>query len=128
MSVASTAIIGNVPARQAGMASSVEEVSYEFGNLLAVALLGSLVAGLYTRFVQLPDGAPAVAADSLAAAVDAAHGDPGVLAAAGSAYDAAFLTVLALVAAIAVIAAVVTGWLLRHHGPGAPASAYESNH
>lgn len=128
MSVASTAIIGNVPARQAGMASSVEEVSYEFGNLLAVALLGSLATGLYTRFVRLPDGAPAGAADGLSAAVQAAQGDPAVLAAAGAAYDAAFLTILAVVAALVAVTALVTGRLLRHHGPGTPASAYESNH
>jgi MFS family permease len=44
MSVASSAIVGNVPAHRAGMASSVEEVSYELGNLTAVALLGSLSA------------------------------------------------------------------------------------
>ncbi|HEY4614642.1 MAG TPA: MFS transporter, partial [Citricoccus sp.] len=98
MSVASTAIIGNVPARQAGMASSVEEVSYEFGNLLAVALLGSLATGLYTRLVRLPDDAPAEAAEGLSAAVQAAAGDPAVLAAAGAAYDAAFLAILAVVA------------------------------
>ncbi len=41
MSVASSAIMGNVPARRAGMASSVEEVSYEFGGLIAVALLAA---------------------------------------------------------------------------------------
>ncbi|GLY00447.1 MULTISPECIES: MFS transporter [Actinoplanes] len=43
MSVASMAIMGNVPAGRAGMASSVQEVSYEFGSLTAVALLGSLL-------------------------------------------------------------------------------------
>jgi MFS transporter, DHA2 family, multidrug resistance protein len=128
MSVASTAIIGNVPVRQAGMASSVEEVSYEFGNLLAVALLGSLVTGLYARFIQLPDGAPAAAADGLADAVGVAQGDPDILAAAGSAYDAAFLAILALVAVIVALTAVVTGQLLRRHGPGTRAGAYESNH
>lgn len=46
MSVASSAIIGNAPAHRAGMASSVEEVSYEFGSLTAVALLGSLLTGI----------------------------------------------------------------------------------
>ncbi|PWV84521.1 MFS transporter, DHA2 family, multidrug resistance protein [Prauserella marina] len=46
MSVASSAIIGNVPVHRAGMASSVEEVSYEFGSLTAVALLGSLLTGI----------------------------------------------------------------------------------
>ncbi|MCS4490285.1 MFS transporter [Corynebacterium sp. ES2794-CONJ1] len=42
MSVTSTAIIGSAPKRRLGMASAVEEVSYEFGTLLAVAVLGSL--------------------------------------------------------------------------------------
>ena len=56
MSVASTAIIGNVPARRAGMASSVEEVSYEFGSLAAVALLGSLLTFVYAATVKLPLG------------------------------------------------------------------------
>lgn len=49
MAVASSAIVGNVPPAQAGMASSVEEVSYEFGSLIAVALLGSLL-GRFTRW------------------------------------------------------------------------------
>jgi hypothetical protein len=44
IAVASSAIIGNVPVSRAGMASSIEEVSYEFGSLAAVALLGSLVS------------------------------------------------------------------------------------
>ncbi|VXB09953.1 DHA2 family multidrug resistance protein-like MFS transporter [Citricoccus sp. K5] len=128
MSVASTAIIGNVPARQAGMASSVEEVSYEFGNLLAVAILGSLATLVYTLTVQLPSGAPAGAADSMSQAVTVAHGDPAVLAAAGAAYDTAFVTVLAIITAVVAVCAVATGWLLRHYGPGTRASAYESNH
>ncbi|WMY76833.1 MFS transporter [Citricoccus sp. I39-566] len=128
MSVASTAIIGNVPSRQAGMASSVEEVSYEFGNLLAVALLGSLATLIYTVTVQLPAGAPAGAADSMSSAVALAGGDPGVLAAAGAAYDTAFLWVLAIVTAVVAGATGATGWLLRRYGPGTSASAYEANH
>ncbi|RNE50056.1 hypothetical protein C5L39_00295 [Corynebacterium alimapuense] len=43
MSVSSTAIIGSAPLRRAGMASGVEAVSYEFGTLLSVAILGSLL-------------------------------------------------------------------------------------
>ena len=54
--------------------------------------------------------------------------DPDLLAAAGAAYDTAFVTVLAIVTAVIAVAAVVTGWLLRHYGPGTPASAYEANH
>ncbi len=73
ISVASTAIIESAPVHRAGMASSVEEVSYEFGALLAIALLGSLLNGLYPVFMQLPggaeDGAHAGARESIAAAV-----------------------------------------------------------
>ena len=63
MSVASTAIIGNVPVRRAGMAASLEEVSYEFGSLIAVSVLGSLLTAIYTASVVLPNGAPAAAGD-----------------------------------------------------------------
>ncbi len=48
-----TAIIGNVPVRRAGMAASLEEVSYEFGSLIAVSVLGSLLTAIYTASVVL---------------------------------------------------------------------------
>ena len=44
MTVASLSIINGAPRHRAGMASAVEEVSYELGALMAVALLGSLLA------------------------------------------------------------------------------------
>lgn len=47
MSVSSIAIIGSVPMHRSGMAAGVEEVSYELGTLVTVALTGSLLqAGL----------------------------------------------------------------------------------
>ena len=78
ISVASTAIVESAPPHRAGMASSVEEVAYEFGALLSIALLGSLLTGLYTVFVQLPPGVDAAAARSISAALD-------IVAASGSA-------------------------------------------
>lgn len=78
ISVASTAIVESAPPHRAGMASSVEEVAYEFGALLSIALLGSLLTGLYTVFVQLPPGVDAAAAQSISAALD-------IVAASGSA-------------------------------------------
>ncbi|WP_258934381.1 hypothetical protein [Nesterenkonia pannonica] len=36
------------------MAASTEEVSYEFGNLLGVALLGALLTLVYTHTLILP--------------------------------------------------------------------------
>lgn len=58
MAVASIAMISGVPSHRAGMASSVEEVSYEFGSLTSIAVLGSLVTALYSALVVLPAGAP----------------------------------------------------------------------
>jgi DHA2 family multidrug resistance protein-like MFS transporter len=118
MSVASTAIIGNVPVSRAGMASSVEEVSYEFGSLTAVALLGSLITLVYTATITLPDGAPTVAKESLGNALAAAPGDAALVSAASSAYDTAYVVVLIVVAAVLTVGAAITGRLLRHHGPG----------
>lgn len=43
MSVSSIAIIGAAPLHRSGMAAGVEEVSYEFGTLLSVAITGSLM-------------------------------------------------------------------------------------
>ncbi|MFK0230825.1 MFS transporter [Streptomyces sp. NPDC090303] len=124
MSVASSAIMGNAPASRAGMASSVEEVSYEFGSLIAVALLGSLMAALYTSTVDLPAGTPESARDSLDTALALAGDDNQALVSAASyAFDSAYSTVLTVVAAVVAAGALVTGLLLRHHGPGSALSS-----
>nr|WP_245928649.1 MFS transporter [Murinocardiopsis flavida] len=118
MSVASAAIVGNAPRNRAGMASSVEEVSYEFGNLSAVALLGSLLTVVYAAAVDLPAGAPGRAGLSLADARAAAGGDAAVVGAANAAFDTAYLVVMVVVAAFLAVGVAVTGFLLRRHGPG----------
>jgi DHA2 family multidrug resistance protein-like MFS transporter len=56
MTAASSAIMLSAPEDRAGMAASVEEVSYELGGALGIALLGSLMSILYTRAMVLPDG------------------------------------------------------------------------
>lgn len=48
-SVSSTAIIDSTPSDKTGMGAAVEAVSYEFGTLLAVAILGSLQSYLFTQ-------------------------------------------------------------------------------
>jgi MFS transporter, DHA2 family, multidrug resistance protein len=128
MSVASTAIIGNAPARRAGMASAVEEVSYEFGSLTAVALLGSLITFVYATVVHLPAGAPPIAGHSLPDALAAAGNDPALIDAARAAYDTGYLVTAAVVAVILAAGAAVTARLLRHHGPGTASQAYASDH
>ncbi|WP_454860233.1 MFS transporter [Promicromonospora soli] len=128
MSVASTAIIGNVPARRAGMASSVEEVSYEFGNLAAVALLGSLLTTVYTMTIRLPDGAPAEAGRSMTDALTAPGTGPEVLDAAYRAFGNSYSTVMTVCVGVLAVGAVVTTALLRRYGPGSASSAYGSGH
>ena len=64
MTAASTAIMMNAPAHRAGMAASIEEVSYELGGALGIALLGSLMSGVYTA-AYLAAGGSGIAADSL---------------------------------------------------------------
>ena len=55
MTGASSAVMLSAPEDRAGMAASVEEVSYELGGALGVALLGSLMTAIYTRSLTLPD-------------------------------------------------------------------------
>jgi DHA2 family multidrug resistance protein-like MFS transporter len=50
MASASSAIVGSAPRHRAGMASSVEEVSYEFGGLVAVAVLGNLIFSIESGY------------------------------------------------------------------------------
>jgi DHA2 family multidrug resistance protein-like MFS transporter len=128
MSVASTAIIGNVPARRAGMASSVEEVSYEFGSLAAVALLGSLLTTVYTMTIRLPEDAPAEAGRSMTDALTAEGTGPEVLDAAFRAFGNSYSTVMVVCAGVLAVGAVVTTVLLRAYGPGSASSAYGSGH
>lgn len=89
MGTASSVIVGNVPAHRAGMASSIEEVSYEFGSLFAVALLGGVVTAAY-----------------------GSHGAPGGADVAAPT-DAGFYTVMIVVAAVLAATTIVSALLLR---------------
>lgn len=65
---ASSAIMNNAPVERAGMAASVEEVSYEVGGAIGIAVLGSVLSFLYTRAFEIPSGlnhVPQVVRDSL---------------------------------------------------------------
>lgn len=127
-SVASAAIMGNAPPRKAGMAASLEEVSYEMGSLSAVALLGSLLTFVYAAVVQLPDGSPAAAGESIADALGAANGDPNLAIAATSAYDTAYLVTMIVLTVMLAIGAALTNRLLRAYGRGSEAMEYAENH
>ncbi|ANY66225.1 MFS transporter [Paenibacillus sp. BIHB 4019] len=72
---ASNAIMNSVPIEKSGMAASSEEVSYELGSALGVAILGSFLSFFYTRnFVLTADiVAPPMVRDSLDEALLAAE-------------------------------------------------------
>ncbi|MGP9761134.1 MFS transporter [Corynebacterium sp. AOP12-C2-36] len=56
ITVASSTIITNVTPERAGMASAVEEVSYEFGSLLSVTVLGSVYTTMTALSTSGTDG------------------------------------------------------------------------
>ncbi|WP_223770845.1 MFS transporter [Streptomyces huiliensis] len=73
--VTADVILSSVPKEQAGAASAVSETAYELGAALGIALLGSIVTGVYRDFTVptgVPSGAAADAHESLGGAVKAA--------------------------------------------------------
>lgn len=108
MSVTSTAIIGSAPKTKAGMASAVEEVSYEFGTLVSVAILGSLLPLAFHHF------APQGTTFEDALRIDAAR----------LAFDNAFIVTLIVAGAVSILAAAASAVLLKGN-PTEPTYAHE---
>lgn len=125
ISVASTAILNNVPPHRAGMASSVEEVSYEFGGLLAVALLGSLSAAMYGAFLPESADIPAAAREGFTQALHVAReaGQGEWFALAAAAYDRGYQIVLLVISAVLAAGAVIIARLLRGRAGGRDGAA-----
>ncbi|GGN17371.1 MFS transporter [Streptomyces fuscichromogenes] len=73
--VTADVILSSVPKDQAGAASAVSETAYELGAALGIALLGSIVTGVYRGF-PAPPGTPAAAHESLGAALEASKTMP----------------------------------------------------
>lgn len=129
MGVASTAIVGNVPSKRAGMASSLEEVSFELGSLIAVAVLGTVLSAVFSASIPLPDGVPVEAADGIsearAIAENIPHGSDALLDSAFAAFDFGFLVVMLIVAGVSAAATVATGILLRSYKPGTQSGSHD---
>ncbi|MER5995652.1 MFS transporter [Streptomyces viridosporus] len=113
--VTADVILSSVPKEQAGAASAVSETAYELGAALGIAVLGSVVTGVYRGFTG-PAGTPAAAHESLGGAVEAASGLPAHTAEAMlDAARQAFVDGLALAAgagAAVLLAAAVAAWFL----------------
>ncbi|MEV0380094.1 MFS transporter [Nonomuraea sp. NPDC050643] len=111
MPAAITALMGAVPAEQAGVGSALNDTIQQLGAALGVAILGSIVAGGFTG--AMPASAPEQARRSLpdALGVAAGSGDTGLAQTARDAFTSAmsagFLISAAGVLAAAVLAFVV---------------------
>jgi DHA2 family multidrug resistance protein-like MFS transporter len=122
IAVASNAIMSKAPAERAGVAASVEEVAFELGGAIGITILGSLLAGVYSAVLVLPSGLPPSVREGIDQALRVAETLP---AEAGhlltesvyAAFDAAYLSALALAAAL-LVAVAVMAWRARavHRG------------
>jgi DHA2 family multidrug resistance protein-like MFS transporter len=113
--VTADVILSSVPKEQAGAASAVSETAYELGAALGIALLGSVVTGVYRGFTG-PPGTPDAAHESLGGAVEsAAHLPADTASALLDAARQSFvdgLTLAAGVGAAILLAAAVAAWFL----------------
>ncbi|TDC64412.1 MFS transporter [Streptomyces hainanensis] len=113
--VTADVILSSVPKERAGAASAVSETAYELGTALGIALLGSLVTGVYRGFTG-PTGTPDAAHESLGGAVEAAtHLPPDTAANLLDAARQSFVDGLGLAAgagAAVLLATAVAAWFL----------------
>jgi DHA2 family multidrug resistance protein-like MFS transporter len=103
IAVASHTIMSEAPAERAGMAASVEEVAFELGGAIGITILGSLLAGIYSAVLELPQGLvlPHSVLEGIDQALRAAETLPADAAqrlttAVHGAFDTAYLTTLAV--------------------------------
>ncbi|MDX3642887.1 MFS transporter [Streptomyces sp. MB09-02B] len=113
--VTADVILSSVPKEQAGSASAVSETAYELGAALGIAVLGSIVTGVYRDFAA-PPGTPEGAHESLGGAVEAAAGMPPATAEAllSSARESFVdgLTIAAGAGAAVLLATAVAAWFM----------------
>ncbi|MCR8658651.1 MFS transporter [Paenibacillus endoradicis] len=114
MTSASNTIMLNVPIEKAGMAASIEEVSFELGSALSVTLLGSLSSFVYTASLVVPEGLTVspIVRDSLDEALIVAENLPGtsgstLIEYAKSAFDQSFVVVIATATVILFVSSLI---------------------
>jgi MFS transporter, DHA2 family, multidrug resistance protein len=111
--------MSHAPAERAGMAASIEEVAIELGGAIGITVLGSVLAGLYSTLLVLPDGAvfPPAVREGIDQALMVAETLPADVArlltrSVHQAFDGAYFTALAINAAL-LTAVAVMAWRMR---------------
>lgn len=117
MTAASGTIMQSAPADRAGMAASVEEVSYELGSVFGVTLMGSILSLAYASTLNLPAdmNLPAIVWDSLDEALivsrDLAPATAQIVIDAGKAsFDVAFTAVIAAATFLLFLTSGIVWW------------------
>lgn len=121
-------VVSAAPPRKAGAVSAITETAYEFGVVLGVAVLGSLVTGLYRRWVVVPGSLSpsegAAVKDSLASALTVLDPSSPAAHVAREAFSRAMQTASLVASALMFVAAVVAWRLI----PSTPADERGSQH
>jgi len=120
MPAAIGALMSTIPPEKAGVGSALNDTIQQAGSALGIAILGSLLAGGFTR--HMPAGAPAQARQSITGALAAAHGEGGLVHAARGAYTAS-MSATFTVSAIAILAAALLATLVIRNTKPEPAAA-----
>ncbi|MBD2815034.1 MFS transporter [Xenorhabdus sp. Flor] len=125
MTAASTSIMFNAPEHSAGTAASIEEIAYEFGGLIGVAVLGSLMVAIYTASFTLPTevvipesvqiGSIQNSIDEALIVAESLKGDTALslIRAAKQAFDSSFLSVLTVAGTLLLLSAAVIALFAR---------------
>ena len=130
--VANDVILASVPPERAGAAAAISETAYELGMALGIAMLGSIVAGVYRGLAIPPGTLDAVAShakETLGAAHEAAATLPAdkaheLLTAAQSAFTEG-LAIAAGVGSALLLASAAAVWLLLKPRPARePATSF----
>lgn len=117
LTVSSDLVVGSAPAARAGAAAAVSETAYEAGIALGVAVLGSVVMGIFRHGLDLSglsDAQATAARESLGGAVETArslpeHAAGALLNSANEAFVAG-VHVAAIAVALILAAAAVIAW------------------
>ena len=125
MPAAVSALMGTIPPEQAGVGSALNDTIGQSGSALGVAILGSLLASGFAR--HLPAGTPGPARHSIAGALAAAHGHPGLIRAARDAFTTS-MSATFTISAIGVLAAAALAFLVMRNTKPQPAPAPEPEH
>ncbi len=106
--VTNDTVLASVPRERAGAAAAISETSFELGGALGIAVLGSVLTGVYRGELRLPAGVPGEVVgpigESLPTALEAAAALPARLG--GAVAEAARLAFVAGVHVTAITAAV----------------------